>query len=186
MGQESSQKFLGRNRKPRVHIEYEVDIGGAQKKVTLPFVMGVMADLSGKADAPDEVPEEHRTARGDMEDRKFLDIESEHFDGLMKTMKPHVVFQVKNALTGEGEIPIDLTFESMKDFSPAAVARKVEALNELLQARKALDNLQSYMEGKRDAKGLMDKLVHDKALLQHIVEAAQKPAGEPTKAAKEE
>jgi len=121
----SSQKFIARNRAPRVQIEYDVELYGAQKKVQLPFVMGVMSDLSGKPAEP--LPQ--------VSDRKFMEIDVDNFDDRLKAMKPRVAFAVPNTLTGEGNMSVDSTFESMDDFSPAAIARKVGALNELLQAR---------------------------------------------------
>jgi len=121
----SSQKFIAKNRAPRVQIEYDVEIYGAEKKVQLPFVMGVMSDLSGN-------PEE---ALAPVADRKYLEIDVDNFDDRLKAMKPRAAFTVPNTLTGEGNIGIDLTFESMEDFSPAAIARKVGALRELLEAR---------------------------------------------------
>ena len=136
---QSSQKFIARNRAPRVQIEYDVEVYGAEKKVQLPFVMGVMADLSGK-------PAEPLAPVGD---RKFLEIDVDNFDDRLKSMKPRAAFQVPNTLTGEGNLSVDLTFESMDDFSPAAVARKVGALNKLLEARTQLSNLMTYMDGKR-------------------------------------
>src|SRR5512134_966228 len=138
MAKASSQKFIARNRAPRVQIEYDVELYGAEKKVELPFVMGVMADLSGK-------PAE---ALPDVASRKFLEIDVDNFDERLKATKPRVAFRVPNTLTGEGELSVDITFESMDDFSPAAVARKVDALNKLLQARQQLSNLLSYMDGK--------------------------------------
>jgi type VI secretion system protein ImpB len=124
----SSQKFIARNRAPRVQIEYDVELYGSEKKVQLPFVMGVLADLSGK-------PAE---ALPDVADRKFLSIDVDNFDDRLKAMKPRAAFQVPNTLTGEGNINVELTFESMDDFSPAAVARKVEPLRRLLEARMQL------------------------------------------------
>src|SRR6476619_7175729 len=147
MGKASSQKFINRNRAPRVHIEYDVEVYGAEKKGELPFVMGVMADLSGK-------PAEALPAVGD---RKFLEIDVDNFDERLKSMKPRAAFQVPNSLTGEGNISVDITFESMDDFSPAAVARKVDALNKLLQARTQLSNLITYMDGKSGAEELIQK-----------------------------
>src|SRR5258705_8195075 len=147
MARASSQKFIARNRAPRVQIEYDVELYGAEKKVELPFVMGVMADLSGKpADALPAV-----------DDRKFLEIDVDNFDDRLKAAKPRVAFQVPNTLTGEGNIAVDLTFESMEDFSPAAVARKVESLNKLLTTRTQLANLLTYMDGKDKAQGLIAK-----------------------------
>jgi type VI secretion system protein ImpB len=161
----SSQKFIARNRAPRVQIEYDVELYGAQKKVQLPFVMGVMADLSGN-------PKE---ALPPVADRKFLEISTDNFDERLKAMKPRAAFQVPNTLTGEGNISVDLSFESMDDFSPAAIARKVEALDKLLQARSQLQNLVTYMDGKTGAEELLAKVLKDPALLQALA-SAPKPA----------
>ena len=159
----SSQKFIARNRAPRVQIEYDVELYGAQKKVQLPFVMGVLSDLSGKpADALPPVA-----------DRKFLEIDVDNFDARMKSMKPRVSFQVENTLTGEGTLPVDITFESMDDFSPAAVARKVEGLNKLLEARTQLSNLITYMDGKTGAEELIAKVLADPALLGSLTAEAK-------------
>ena len=160
----SSQKFINRNRPPRVHIEYDVEIGDAQKKVELPFVMGVMADLTGNP-AGEVAP---------VEDRKFTEIDVDNFDDVLKKSKPRVAFNVPNTLTGEGNLAVEMTFESMEDFSPAAVARKVEGLNKLLAARTELDNLLSYMDGKSKAEDLLGKLLQDPALLQSL-SSAPKP-----------
>ncbi len=163
----SSQKFIARNRAPRVQIEYDVEVYGSQKKVQLPFVMGVMADLSGKPVDP----------LAPVAERKFLDIDVDNFDSRMKAMKPRMAFRVPNSLTGEGELSLDLTFESMDDFSPAAVARKVDALNQLLQARQQLTNLMTYMDGKTGAEDLIAKVLSDPTLLQALA-SAPKPEGE--------
>lgn len=164
MAKASSQKFIARNRAPRVQIEYDVELYGAQKKVELPFVMGVMADLSGK-------PAE---ALPDVADRKFLEIDVDNFDERLKASKPRVAFQVPNTLTGEGNLSVEMTFESMEDFSPAAVARKVDALNKLLSARTQLSNLLTYMDGKGKAEDLIGKLLQDPELLKSLA-AAPKP-----------
>lgn len=160
-GKQSSQKFIARNRKPRVHIEYELDRGGAKEKVELPFVMGVMADLSG--DPAQELPP--------IKDRQFLEIDDENFDARMKAMKPRVAFTVPNALTGEGNLAVDITFESMDDFSPANVARKVDALNKLLEARSQLKDLLGYVDGKDKAEELLAKLLDDPALMKAVLAA---------------
>jgi type VI secretion system protein ImpB len=164
MAKPSSQKFIARNRAPRVQIEYDVELYGAQKKVELPFVMGVMADLSGK-------PAE---ALPDVADRKFLEIDVDNFDERLKASKPRVAFQVPNTLTGEGNLSVEMTFESMEDFSPAAVARKVDSLNKLLSARTQLSNLLTYMDGKGKAEDLIGKLLQDPELLKALA-AAPKP-----------
>ncbi len=167
MPKASSQKFIARNRAPRVQIEYDVELYGAEKKVELPFVVGVMADLSGK-------PEEALPGVGE---RKFLEIDVDNFDQRMKAAKPRVAFQVPNTLTGDGNINVDLTFESMDDFSPAAVAKKVDALSKLLAARTELANLLTYMDGKTGAEELLGKLLNDPALLKTLA-SSPKPAAE--------
>lgn len=164
MAKASSQKFIQRNRAPRVQVEYDLELYGAEKKVNLPFVMGVMADLSGKPADP----------LAPVSDRKFLEIDVDNFDERLKSSKPRVAFQVPNTLTGEGNLAIDLTFESMDDFSPAAVARKVEALNKLLTAREQLSSLLAYMDGKSDAEELIQKALKDPALLQALSSGAGK------------
>jgi type VI secretion system protein ImpB len=161
MGKASSQKFIARNRAPRVQIEYEVETYGSQKKVELPFVMGVMADLSGKpADPLQPVAE-----------RKFLEIDIDNFDDRLKAAKPRAAFRVPNTLTGEGNLSVDLTFESMDDFSPGAVAKKVESLSKLLTARNQLSNLITYMDGKVGAEEVVKKILSDPALLNALASA---------------
>jgi type VI secretion system protein ImpB len=157
----SSQKFIARNRAPRVQIEYDVELYGAEKKIQLPFVMAVMSDLSGK---PSE-------ALPPVADRKFLEIDVDNFDARMKSMKPRVAFQVPNTLTGEGNMAVDITFESMDDFSPAAIAARVEGLKQLLEARKQLANLVTYMDGKTDAEELIARVIKDEALLKSLADA---------------
>jgi type VI secretion system protein ImpB len=157
----SAQKFIARNRAPRVQIEYDVELYGSQKKVQLPFVMGVFADLSGK-------PAEALPA---VTDRKAVEIDVDNFDERLKAMKPRAAFAVPNTLTGEGNLQVDITFESMEDFTPGAIARKVGALNQLLQARSQLSNLVTYMDGKTGAEELIGKLLTDPALLQALASA---------------
>ena len=161
----SGQKFIARNRAPRVQIDYDVEIYGSEKKVQIPFVMGVMADLSGK-------PAE---ALPDIGDRKFLDISIDNFDARMKSVKPRVSFNVPNTLTGEGDLHVDLSFESMEDFSPASIARRIGSLNALLESRTQLHNLLSYMDGKQGAEDLITKVLNDPALLSSLA-ASAKPA----------
>ena len=167
---QSSQKFIARNRAPRVQIEYDVELYGAEKKIQLPFVMGVLADLSGKPTEP--LPP--------VADRKFLEIDVDNLDNRMKAIRPRVAFQVPNTLTGEGNLSVDISFDSMDDFSPAAVARKVDALKKLLDARQQLSNLVTYMDGKTGAESLIAKVLQDPALLQSLA-ASKKPADDETK-----
>ncbi len=170
MAKSSSQRFIARNRAPRVQIEYDVEVYGSEKKVELPFVMGVMADLSGK-------PAE---ALPQVKDRKFLEIDVDNFDDRLKACKPRVAFQVPNTLTGEGNLNVEMTFETMDDFSPAAVARKVDALNKLLQARTELSNLLTYMDGKDKAEQVLGKLLENPELMKSLA-AAPNPEAQPAK-----
>jgi type VI secretion system protein ImpB len=166
----SGQKFIARNRAPRVQIEYDVELYGAEKKVQLPFVMGTMSDLSGNA-GKEQPP---------VPDRKFTEISVDNFDERMKGIGPGVKMRVANKLTGEGEIPVDLKFEALADFSPAAVAKQVPALAKLLEARQQLANLITYMDGKSGAEELISKILHDKTLLETLAKSP-KPADEPAK-----
>jgi len=167
MAKESSQKFIARNRAPRVQIEYDVELYGAEKKVQIPFVMGVLADLSGNPAEP----------LAPVDERKFLDVDIDTFDSRMKAMKPRVAFQVPNTLTGEGNLNVELTFENMDDFSPAAIAGKVDALKKLLDARQQLSNLLTYMDGKGGAEELVGRLLQDPALMQTLAKT-RKPEDE--------
>jgi type VI secretion system protein ImpB len=169
MKRESSQKFIARNRAPRVQIEYDVEIYGADKKVQLPFVMGVVGEFAGKpTEPPPPLPE-----------RKFLEVDVDNFDDRLKAMKPHLAVRVANTLTGEGELPVDLTFESMDDFLPDAVARKVAPLRQLLEARQQLANLLTYMDGKAKAEDMVARLLQDPALMQALAALPQDtPPGE--------
>jgi type VI secretion system protein ImpB len=161
MARSSSQKFIARNRAPRVQIEYDVETYGSEKKVQLPFVVGVMSDLSGKPAEP--LPP--------VADRKMLEIDVDNFDVRMKAMQPRVAFMVPNTLTGEGNLAVDMTFESIDDFSPAAVAKKVDSLAKLLEARTQLKNLLTYMDGKSGAEALITKALNDPSLLQSLAAA---------------
>jgi type VI secretion system protein ImpB len=162
VAKESSQKFIARNRAPRVQIEYDVELYGAEKMIQLPFIMGVMADLSGKPEDP----------LAPVADRKMLEIDVDNFDERLKAMKPRVAFRVPNTLTGEGNINVDISFENMDDFSPAAIAKKVGALRQLLDARTQLANLLTYMDGKSGAEELIAKAINDPSLLQSLASAA--------------
>jgi len=166
-GAVSSQKFIAKNRAPRVQIEYDVELNGAEKKVNLPFVTGVMSDLSGKSEVtPPSVDE-----------RPMVEFNAENFDDRMKSIKPRVAFNVANTLTGEGNLAVDMTFDSMDDFSPGAVAKKVGGLKELMQARQELSNLLSYMDGKSGAEELLNKILADPALLKALSQKAKAPEG---------
>lgn len=161
MGKDSGAKFIGRNRAPRVQIDYDCEVL-SEKKREIPFVMGVLADLSGKAEEP--LPS--------MGDRKFTEIDNDNFDEVLKKSKPRVAFQVDNTLTGEGKMSIDLTFESMSDFSPDVIAQKVEPLRKLLEARTQLSNLATFMDGKDNAEAVLQGLLENQELLKSLMESA--------------
>ena len=169
---QSGQKFISKNRAPRVQVEYDVELYGAEKKVNLPFVMGVMSDLAGKSEvAAAERPD----------DRKFMDIDVDNFNDRMKSIKPRVAFNVPNVISGEGNMAVDLSFENMDDFSPDKVAENIDGVKELLEARKQLSNLLSYMDGKSGAEELLNKLLKDEALLKALDSKAKEPAAEEEK-----
>jgi len=163
----SSQKFIARNRAPRVQIEYDVETFGAQKKVNIPFIVGVMADLAGKSESDE--------AKKPVADRKFMEIDVDNFDNRMKALKPKLSFQADNALTGEGTMPVSLEFESMDDFTPAKVASKVDSLKQMMEARNQLSALLTYMDGKTGAEELLAKVIQNPELLKSIAEL---PAGD--------
>lgn len=164
----SSQKFIARNRAPRVQIEYDVETFGAQKKVNLPFVMGVMADLAGKSES-----EEAKKAVGE---RKFLEIDTDNFDKRMAALEPRLVFQVDNKLTGEGKLPVEIKFRSMDDFTPAKVAANVDSLKKLMEARNQLSSLLTYMDGKAGAEELLARVMKNPDVLKSIADLPNKDA----------
>jgi type VI secretion system protein ImpB len=174
MATDSGQKFIRRNRAPRVHITYE-DPFDADRLVELPFVMGVMADLSGNYPGVEKPP---------VGDRKFLDIDMDNFESRMAAIEPGVTFRVANKLgesvEGEGEkISVALRFKGMADFSPAAVARQVPSMAKLLEAREQLSNLVRYMDGKQGAEGTLRKLLSDPQLMAALKDRAAARDKEP-------
>lgn len=169
MAGDSGQKFIGRNRPPRVQITYE-DPYDAERKIELPFVMGVLSDLSG----PNPGVEKPEVA-----DRKFLDIDMDNFESRMAAIEPGTSFQVTNKLgdtTGE-KLAVSLRFKKIEDFSPAQVASQVPALAKLLEARTQLKNLLLFMDGKVDAEAKLKKLLSDKELLAALGERQGQATG---------
>ncbi len=161
----SSQKFIGKNNAPRVQIEYDVEVYGAQKKVELPFVTGVMADLSGHRVKP----------LSPVEERKFLTFDQDNFNARMRAIKPHLNFQVENALDNNGElVDIDLDFESMNDFSPGAIAQNVPQLEKLLETRTRLSELITYMDGKSSAEEVIKQLLEDPDFVKNLTTKKEK------------
>jgi type VI secretion system protein ImpB len=161
------QKFIKENRAPRVHIEYEVETYGSRQKVDLPFVMGVMSDLSGKS----------LVEKKTLDKRDFVEFDMDNFEQKMEAIAPRAAFIVENTLTGEGKMGVDLTFKSLDDFGPGAIAKNVPALAKLLEAREQLNDLMVYMDGKDGAQGLLDKVLKDPDLLKALA-AAKSAEGE--------
>jgi type VI secretion system protein ImpB len=154
----SGQKFISRNRKPRVHITYE-DPYDAERLIELPFVMGVMADLSGNNSAIE---------KPDMNDRTFLDFDMDNFDKRMAAIEPGLTMKVNNKLGESGggdKLSVNLKLRKMEDFAPAALARQVPPVAKLLQAREQLQNLLRYMDGKVAAEDALKKLLADPQLM---------------------
>ncbi|MCA1951901.1 MAG: type VI secretion system contractile sheath small subunit [Hyphomicrobiales bacterium] len=163
---DSGQKFIRRNRKPRVHITYE-DPYNAEKLVELPFIMGVLADLSGNAS---------KVEKPEIAQRKFLDIDMDNFEKRMAAIAPALNFRVENKLGGEegSKLGVELEFKSMDDFKPTVVARQIPAVAKLLEAREQLKNLQRYMDGKVNAENKLKELLADPHLMQALRDRAAK------------
>ena len=159
----SGQKFIKQNRAPRVHIEYEVETYGSRQKVELPFVMGVLSDLSGKS----------LVEKKEVSKRDFVEFDMDNFDQRMEAMAPRAAFTVENTLTGEGRLGVDMTFKNINQFSPGEIAKNVPALAKLLEARQQLQDLLIYMDGKDGAQDLLEKVLKDPALLSAL--SAAKP-----------
>jgi len=158
-GSESLAKKLTRVRPPRVHLTYDVEIGGAIEKREIPFVVGVMADLSGQPEAP--LPP--------LKERKFVNIDKDTFDDVMAKVNPRLAFKVANRLTeDDNNLGVELRFSSMADFEPAAVARQVPALRKLLEARNALHNLRSSLIGNDKLESILQDIIKDNDALQRL------------------
>jgi type VI secretion system protein ImpB len=169
MAKESGQKFIKRNRPPRVHITYMSPDG--EEKIEIPFIMGVLADLSGNTPGV-EKPE-------DIRDRKFMDIDMDNFDARMGSIQPGISFRVDNKLSDNAgeKMGVSLRFNKMADFEPAAVARQAPAVAKLLQAREQLANLQRYMDGKVAAEAQLRKLLADPQLMNALKNRAVESKG---------
>jgi len=149
---ESTQHKLDRVRKPRVHLTYDVEIGGAIQHKELPFVMGVLADLSGK-------PEE---ALPRLKDRKFVEIDRDNFNRVLAGIKPRLAFQAENTLQGDGsKINVEMRFSHMSDFEPEQVVKQVEPLRKLLEARDRLSDLVTKMDGNDKLEQLLQDVLQN-------------------------
>lgn len=166
---DSSHKFIKRNRPPRVHITYE-DPYDAERKVELPFVMGVLADLSGNASTVDK-PE--------MDKREFTEFDMDNFEKRMASIDPAVRFNVDDRLSGsQQKMSVELHFRKMDDFGPASVARQVPALAKLLEAREQLSNLLRYMDGKVAATDQIKALLQDPSLMEALAQRLAPPSSD--------
>jgi len=157
----SSQHTLGRVRAPRVNITYDVETGGAIEKKELPFVMGVLGDLSGQPREP----------LGKLRDRKFVEVTPDNFDQVLSSMKPHLEFTVENKLSDDdsaGQIAVDLDFETLEDFSPASVAQQVEPLKKLLDLRQQLSDLRGSLQGNDKLEEILQATMGDEEKLKQL------------------
>lgn len=147
---------LGRVRAPRVHISYDVEVGGAIEMKELPFIMGVLGDFTGQPVEP--------LAR--LKDRKFVEVNPDNFDDVLQRMRPHLAFKVENRLTDqEGRIGVDLHFQSMDDFAPDRVALQVEPLRKLLDLRRQLSDLRGSLQGNDKLEEILQATLHDEEAL---------------------
>jgi type VI secretion system protein ImpB len=173
MARESGQKFIRRNRPPRVHITYE-NPANAEEKVEIPFVMGVLADLSGNAS---------NVEKPEIVNRKFLEFDMDNLDARMAAIEPGINFRVDNKLNEDSKerMAVELRFSKMADFDPGAVARQVPAVAKLLEARTQLANLQRYVDGKAAAEGQLRKLLADPQLMQALKDRTAPQGGDSEK-----
>src|SRR6185436_5711558 len=163
MASESTQKKLSRVRPPRVHITYDVEIGDAIQLKEIPFVIGVLSDLSGKPDEP--LPA--------VRDRKFVEIDRDNFDAVLQGMKPRLAYRVDNKLANDdSKLGVELRFKSIDDFQPEQVVNQVEPLRKLADARKKLSDLLSKMDGNDRLVELMDEVIKNTDALQKLSKEA--------------
>ena len=159
MARESTQHKLDRVRSPRVHITYDVEIGDAIEMKELPFVMGVLADLSGKPDAP--LPR--------LRDRKFVEIDRDNFNDVLKGMKPHLAFRVDNKLTDDDtKLGVELRFQNLDDFAPERVAEQVEPLKKLMDVRQQLKGLLAKTDGNDRLAERLQEIISNTEKLQQL------------------
>lgn len=171
MARQSTQHKLDRVRSPRVHITYDVEVGGAIELKELPFVMGVLGDFTGQ---PTE-------AMAKLKDRKFVEVNPDNFDSVLAGMKPHAAFSVENKLSDDpnsGQLKVDLNFKSLQDFEPEQVARQVRPLRELLELRTKLSDLRGSLQGNDKLEELLQDAITNTDKLGKLKEEV-KPEGEP-------
>ena len=165
MAKESTQKKLSRVRPPRVQITYDVEVGDAIETKELPFVLGVLADLSGQPKEP--LPK--------LKERKFIQIDRDNFDDVLKGTAPRLALRVDNKLQNDGtQISIDLDFEKLEDFEPTAIVNQVAPLKQLLEMRAKLSDLRNKVMGNEKLEEILDDVLRDTEKLREI--AAQNQA----------
>ncbi|MEN3292793.1 MAG: type secretion system protein ImpB [Burkholderiales bacterium] len=163
---ESIQKKLQRVRPPRVQLTYDVEIGDGVEQKEIPFVVGVMGDFSGNPENP--LPK--------LKDRKFVNVDMDNFDDVMKGIEPRAVYRVKNTLNEKGgEFAVELKFKSIEDFRPEAVVEQVEPLRKLLEARTKLSDLRNKLAGNEKLEDVLSDVLSNTENLQRLgKETAQK------------
>ncbi|HAA05762.1 MAG TPA: type VI secretion system contractile sheath small subunit [Syntrophobacteraceae bacterium] len=167
---ESLQHKLDRVRSPRVHITYDVEIGDAIEVKEIPFVVGVLGDLSGKPDEPLPHPR----------DRKFVEIDRDNFDKVLEGMKPRLAYRVDNKLTGDDtKMAVELRFKSMDDFHPERVVQQVEPLRQLLNVRQRLSDLLNRLDGNDRLDELLQKVITSTDSLEQLGKEAGVKSSEP-------
>ena len=170
MARQSTQHKLDRVRSPRVHITYDVEVGGAIELKELPFVMGVLGDFTGQ---PTE-------AMARLKDRKFVEVNPDNFDSVLAGMKPHLAFSVENKLSDQpdvGQLKVDLNFKSLQDFEPEQVARQVKPLRELLELRTRLSDLRGSLQGNDKLEELLQDAINNTEKLDKLKEEVTPEGG---------
>ena len=166
---ESIQKKLQRVRPPRVQLTYDVEIGDAIEQKEIPFVVGVLGDFSGQSES----------ALPKLKERKFVNVDVDNFDDVMKAIEPRTVYRVKNTLSGQGgEFAVDLKFKSIEDFRPESVAQQVEPLRKLVEARTKLSDLRNKIAGNDKLEDILSEVLANTESLRRLGQETQKKAEE--------
>ncbi|CAG4897781.1 type VI secretion system contractile sheath small subunit [Paraburkholderia saeva] len=180
----SLQKWVGRNRPPRVQITYDVEVGDAVEKRELPMVVGLLADLSGQPSAP--LPK--------LKERRFVEIDRDNFDEIMGKIRPRLDLSVPDTMKGEGNLKIELNFDQFSDFHPESLVRQVPRLAKLLEARQQLRDLLGKLDGNDELDSILERIVKDADELKKVQSQANaghaqpqsQPAQQPQQSEQEE
>lgn len=174
---ESTQHKLSRVRPPRVQITYDVEIGDAIEKRELPFVVGIMSDLAGKSKVP----------MAKLRDRKFVEVDRDNMNDVMASLAPRAAFQIDNKLKNDGtKLNVELNFRNMEDFDPVNVITQVKPLNELLKARRKLNDLLAKLDGNDELDGILGDVISNTERQQEVRSAVASLAPPPEDDAGEE